>query len=367
MADYAPGNAKTVLCKYWDQGTCTKGDSCTFAHGDGDLRGTYGKGGKSSGKGKAPPQKVYGDTRKRPADDDMGGDYKRQNTQTVPGYKTQMCAFFPVGKCAKGNACTYAHHEWELTGGSQPQYEAAPAPSNGSYHRAPPPAARPVGPPPGHWDAAPSPASWTSQAAGTPHNFKTVICKYWEQGTCTKGRDCTFAHGAHDTGSSGGGSKGGKGGGKAAGKMQIPKAFEPAQPAYQPSGDDAAKYKTKMCNFFLEGRCTKGDDCTFAHDESELAAAPPRSAPKGAEKGKGGKGSSFKGTGKVGTNNNPYGIIIPSMEKDNGAATGAYVDAARKSDSRPSNYKSVLCTHFENGDCRRGEACSFAHGEEELQ
>merc|ERR1719375_2195263 len=32
--------------------------------------------------------------------------------------------------------------------------------------------------------------------------------------------------------------------------------------------------KTQMCKFFEEGKCTRGRDCTFAHDESELKKAP---------------------------------------------------------------------------------------------
>ena len=29
---------KTVLCKYFEQGSCHKGDACTFAHGAAELR-----------------------------------------------------------------------------------------------------------------------------------------------------------------------------------------------------------------------------------------------------------------------------------------------------------------------------------------
>ena len=33
-------NAKTVLCKNWsEEGSCTYGDSCNFAHGEGQIRG----------------------------------------------------------------------------------------------------------------------------------------------------------------------------------------------------------------------------------------------------------------------------------------------------------------------------------------
>lgn len=39
-----------------------------------------------------------------------------------------------------------------------------------------------------------------------------------------------------------------------------------APPAHHPPG----QLKTKMCSFFLEGRCTRADLCTFAHSEAEL-------------------------------------------------------------------------------------------------
>mmetsp|Transcript_55556 Transcript_55556/g.172157 ORF Transcript_55556/g.172157 Transcript_55556/m.172157 type:complete len:362 (-) Transcript_55556:158-1243(-) len=33
-------------------------------------------------------------------------------------------------------------------------------------------------------------------------------------------------------------------------------------------------HKTRMCKFFLSGQCIRGADCTFAHNESELADTP---------------------------------------------------------------------------------------------
>ena len=31
-------------------------------------------------------------------------------------------------------------------------------------------------------------------------------------------------------------------------------------------GDEMYKYKTQLCSFWKEGKCIKGDNCTFVHD-----------------------------------------------------------------------------------------------------
>merc|ERR1719401_3056348 len=43
-------------------------------------------------------------------------------------------------------------------------------------------------------------------AAKPAGGFKVKICTFWEQGKCTRGADCTFAHGSEDLGASGGAS-----------------------------------------------------------------------------------------------------------------------------------------------------------------
>lgn len=52
--------------------------------------------------------------------------------------------------------------------------------------------------------------------------------------------------------------------------------YAPQQP--QPQRDHL--YKTRMCTLFLEGRCTRGDDCKFAHGQHEVRqySAPPAAA-----------------------------------------------------------------------------------------
>lgn len=64
--------------------------------------------------------------------------------------------------------------------------------------------------------------------------------------------------------------------------------------------------KTKLCELHLKGECTKGENCTFAHDYKELR-------------------------------------------------------------STPDMFKTALCTNFLKGNCKVGRFCRFAHGEAELK
>lgn len=65
--------------------------------------------------------------------------------------------------------------------------------------------------------------------------FKTVLCKYFELGNCSKGDECTYAHGIEE--------------------LQT---------------REAGTYKTVLCKFFEAGSCSRGASCTFAHGEEDL-------------------------------------------------------------------------------------------------
>merc|ERR1719235_1591664 len=58
-------------------------------------------------------------------------------------------------------------------------------------------------------------------------------------------------------------------------------------PGARPGG--AGGFKTKICTFWEQGKCTRGDACTFAHGQHELS--------KGGGKGFGGGGPGFGGGG----------------------------------------------------------------------
>eukprot|EP00450_Noctiluca_scintillans_P012638 CAMPEP_0194490264 /NCGR_PEP_ID=MMETSP0253-20130528/9542_1 /TAXON_ID=2966 /ORGANISM="Noctiluca scintillans" /LENGTH=123 /DNA_ID=CAMNT_0039330873 /DNA_START=29 /DNA_END=397 /DNA_ORIENTATION=+ len=46
------------------------------------------------------------------------------------------------------------------------------------------------------------------------------------------------------------------------------------------SQGDSLFSKTRMCHFFSVGACTRGSDCSFAHDETELVGRPNLSKTK---------------------------------------------------------------------------------------
>eukprot|EP00434_Breviolum_minutum_P042750 symbB.v1.2.038065.t1/scaffold5805.1/size23493/2 len=115
-------NFKTILCKYFAQGNCTRGDSCNFAHGNEELPGGAGAAAAASNGAQEQP---------------------------APAFKTVLCKYFELGNCSKGDECTYAHGIEELQ----------------------------------------------TREAGT---YKTVLCKFFEAGSCSRGASCTFAHGEED-------------------------------------------------------------------------------------------------------------------------------------------------------------------------
>ena len=68
-----------------------------------------------------------------------------------PGFKTVLCRYHQMGRCAKGASCTYAHGEAELQGSLR-----------------------------------------------QPANYKTVLCEFHQRGSCRSGSQCTFAHGGSE-------------------------------------------------------------------------------------------------------------------------------------------------------------------------
>jgi len=67
------------------------------------------------------------------------------------------------------------------------------------------------------------------------------ICKFFQEGRCTRGDSCSFSHGDGAAGAGGGGGKSGGGGGGGKG----------------------------ICKFFLEGKCTRGSSCAFSHEAED--------------------------------------------------------------------------------------------------
>lgn len=98
--------------------------------------------------------------------------------------------------------------------------------------------------------------------------------------------------------------------------------------------------KTKFCMFYLQGSCHYGERCTFAHNISEMQSAPDLQKTKICQAASG---------GACGDRACPFAhseqeLRAPLMF-----------------------HKRSLCIWFDQGKCRNGESCRFAHGFEDLQ
>lgn len=119
----------------------------------------------------------------------------------------------------------------------------------------------------------PSPKSWqSSQNHIWAQLSKTKMCKYKLQGTCTKGKQCNFAHDETEMSNLPDLSctK------LCATYIQIGKCDKPGC-TYAHSKDELRAtsdfHKTKLCRFWPMGSCELGNKCRFAHTQTELRPA----------------------------------------------------------------------------------------------
>ncbi|CAE8645501.1 unnamed protein product, partial [Polarella glacialis] len=221
---------KTRICKYWEMGTCQKGDGCQFAHGGEEMGAPPGFGAPSYAKGGGGKGAFKGFQ--------GGGSWEPPapvHTQTYvgPKFKTQMCKFFEEGTCKKGGECNYAHDESELSDEGVAVVDgkgSGKAPSEGKGLQGT-----------GFQGKG---KSWGGGKGfqGTNGNGWGIIVPGLEAKGARPGVQALPAP-------KGWGVKGGKGGGP--------------------------NLKTKMCQFFLSNNCTRGESCTFAHSEEDMAGGAP--------------------------------------------------------------------------------------------
>lgn len=97
--------------------------------------------------------------------------------------------------------------------------------------------------------------------------------------------------------------------------------------------------KTRLCTYFLEGKCGYGTSCTFAHSLLEVKDVPDLAKTQLCKKFAEGKC----------TNEN---------------CTYAHGEAELRD---PPNFKKKMCKWFQKGKCRNGTDCGFAHDINELR
>ncbi|CAE6919934.1 bioC [Symbiodinium sp. KB8] len=334
-------SVKRTICKFWEEGACKNGATCTWAHGAEELGMPLS-----------------------PRLEEMG-----------PNAKKTLCKFWLQGTCTKGSSCTFAHGDQELV-------STAPVSTlwQGLMQRRS-----------AAVSTAPLQGSWRAPSAGV--SSKRTICKFWEQGLCTKGDNCTFAHGEEEIGAPL----------VAIENIQRAEPIRPVKvtgPAVPFGGADAVvaggNTKRTICRFWEQGTCTRGD-CTWAHGEEELGApvldrATARQGDGFAIKGKGrGReepprhshwaepGSSHFGVSKVFTSAF-QALPSPAVEMNRGqtgtAPSSKSVVAASRTEVKCKGWnggkgvaeqplKKTICKFWLEGQCSRGETCTWAHGEED--
>lgn len=122
-----PGKQKLAICQYWKEGRCNRGEMCSYAHGDHELRTPAPpmppmgmKGGPPIGKGMGPGGKGG------PPGPGPGPGGVMPPPPIPQNRKTQLCVYFKDGRCTRGNACNYAHGEHELIDRGRPPERPPP-------------------------------------------------------------------------------------------------------------------------------------------------------------------------------------------------------------------------------------------------
>eukprot|EP00916_Digyalum_oweni_P006265 GHVL01010821.1.p1 GENE.GHVL01010821.1~~GHVL01010821.1.p1 ORF type:complete len:471 (+),score=94.11 GHVL01010821.1:21-1433(+) len=104
--------------------------------------------------------------------------------------------------------------------------------------------------------------------------------------------------------------------------------------------DDTVFSKIKMCLFYQQGQCRRGDQCQFAHSAAELRVAPNL------------KKTKLCMTFQMG------------LCKD---STCHFAHSLAELRSTGDFFKTGVCYFWKNGFCKAGDFCRHAHGETELR
>jgi hypothetical protein len=97
--------------------------------------------------------------------------------------------------------------------------------------------------------------------------------------------------------------------------------------------------KTKLCSYYLAGRCTFGTQCFYAHNPEDVQHAPDLKKTK-------------------------LCIAWQDGTCSNGANCG-FAHGAKELRSTTAVYKTVQCQWYSTGHCSLGSSCRYAHGDQD--
>ena len=281
-----------------------------------------------------------------------------------------VCKFFVKGRCTKGSSCIFSHetpHEKE-----QPAWD-----QSATATVAPPRPDKIVATvtlrPRGADESASSPSICSPVEGGKGESSSTTtssapVCKFFVKGRCTKGSSCIFSHEMpHEKE-------------QTAWDKSATATVAPPRPdkkvatvTLRPRGADesasspsicspveggkgesssSTTSSAPVCNFFVEGRCTRGSSCMFSHEtphEKEQPAwdksATATVAPPKPDK-------------KVAT------VTLRPRGADESASSPSIcspVEGGKGESSSSTTASAPVCSFFVKGRCTRGSSCIFSH------
>jgi len=238
--EFSPESMPKQLCPFWmhHPACCEQGDACPMAHGLAELGLEFGDPVEIRTDGVPPDQHPSSGS---------GGLNGRSMTavkRTTSWASSNAPASWASSNVPAGVASTMALTMGEDGGGKGKGWGPRATYPGAAY-------------PGGDWAAnaaggmggGPSsymPGSGPNRFAGS--NFMPMkVCQFWIKDplSCTKGMNCSFAHGVHELQPS------------AVATCGVSRFQHGRQP-------------TKYCTFFANGTCTRGLSCTFAHSAEEL-------------------------------------------------------------------------------------------------
>jgi len=148
----------------------------------------------------------------------------------------------------------------------------------------------------------------------TPKLDKTMICKFWLKGRCSRSEGCKFAHG---------------------------------------EAEQRAACAAVPCRYYSLGNCRQGEACWFAHSSTSKSSNPEGETI--AENIR--PGGNADARPKLQLRDDSASASAPSLSSQ--AASGSSGAAPSASD------KTLMCKFWRRNRCARKEDCKFAHGEEE--